>query len=229
VTLAADHTLLAAWAAGQAAGRVRRPVALLAHSLDADAEQIARWPLGRRDAALLDLLTETFGGVIEATAACHGCGEDMEVAFAVDAVRTVAGASEPTVTGTHTVRALTTDDVAAAVAGGGDADSVMRRLAARCAGLSEPLDDAGVAAVDAALDGLDPQADVRLGVTCPACDRQDELAFDVADFLWRLLAARVREVIGQVGALAQAYGWSESEVLALPRERRDLYLELVGA
>jgi hypothetical protein len=230
MSLGPAERLLSAWAAGRASARACRPLALLEQALGVDREELAGWPLGRRDRALLDLLAETFGDAVEATVACSACGEAMEVSFSVDAVRAPIAGADPVAAGEGIdVRAPTTADVAGALAASGDADSFVRTLAALCAGETGPLEDSELTAVAGALEGLDPQADLRLEVDCPACAEQGEVGFDVADYMWRLVEARVRELIADVDALAHAYGWSEADVLALPPERRELYLELVGA
>jgi uncharacterized protein (UPF0212 family) len=230
VTFGSDQELLSTWAAGSATGRVRRPLALLEHALGTDAAALGQWPLGRRDAALIDVLIDAFGGAVEATADCAACGEEMEVAFAAGAIRAEYASGEPVDAGEGlVVRALTTDDVAEAVRAGRDESAVARVLAARCAGVDGQVDEAALDAIGAALEGLDPQADVRIAIACPDCGHEGEAGFDVAAYVWRLVEARARELIAEVDALARAYGWREADVLALPRERRELYLEMVGA
>jgi hypothetical protein len=230
VTFGSDQELLSTWAVGSASGRVRRPLALLEHAVGVDAAALGQWPLGRRDAALIDVLIDAFGGDVEATADCAACGEEMEVAFAAGAIRTEYAGDDSVDAGDGlVVRALTTDDVAAAAGAGRDEGAVARVLAAHCAGVDGPVGDDALEAIGAALERLDPQADVRIAVACPACGHDGEAGFDVAAYVWRLVEARARELIAEVDALARAYGWREADVLALPRERRELYLEMVGA
>ena len=75
----------------------------------------------------------------------------------------------------------------------------------------------------------DPQASVRLALTCPACAHGSERPFDVVAYLWIEVDAWARRTLAEVHALAAAYGWSEREILALSARRRQLYLELVRA
>ena len=86
-----------------------------------------------------------------------------------------------------------------------------------------------LSALSAALMELDPQADVRLAMCCPACEHRWSALFDVADFLWRAVDDRARTLLAVVAALAAAFGWREAEILALPEARRLAYLELAGA
>ena len=79
------------------------------------------------------------------------------------------------------------------------------------------------------LAAADPQAELRLQLRCPECGAERPAEVDPAAFVWRELDDRARSTLAEVASLAAAYGWSESEVLALSRERRRAYLELAGA
>lgn len=79
------------------------------------------------------------------------------------------------------------------------------------------------------LAAADPMAETRVALACPACDREWSDSLDVASFIWAELEARARRLLWEVHSLASAYGWSESETLALSAARRAVYLEMVGA
>ena len=72
----------------------------------------------------------------------------------------------------------------------------------------------------------DPLSEVLVGVACPACGTEFVVDLDVAGFVWAELRGRARELLRDVHVLARAYGWTESEVLALGERRRAAYLEL---
>src|SRR5438128_1890760 len=61
-------------------------------------EAIARLPIGRRDAQLLELRRGTFGDEIVGTTTCPQCDERLEAAVAADSLRTTA-AGESTESG----------------------------------------------------------------------------------------------------------------------------------
>ena len=71
-------------------------------------------------------------------------------------------------------------------------------------------------------------ADMTVDVGCPACHHEWETWIDVPGFLWTEVAASARRVAGEVAGLAVAYGWRESDVLALSPWRRQLYLDLAA-
>jgi hypothetical protein len=113
-----------------------------------------------------------------------------------------------------------------AAAACGDPEAGRLVLAARCID-GEAADDV-VAAVAARMADVAGPADVAVAVTCPACEHAWEEALDVPDFVWHELAATARRLLGEIDALARAYGWSEDAVLGLPPRRRHRYVELAG-
>ena len=139
-----------------------------------------------------------------------------------------------------TFRLPTTEDLLALVSeasGDGAAPTPERQLLARCVQAAQrdgapvaaaDLPDRLVAAVAAQMEAADPQANVTLALTCPACEHGWEQLFDVAEFLAAEVDAWARRTIGEVHALASSYGWSEREVLSLSAQRRRLYLERVS-
>jgi hypothetical protein len=83
--------------------------------------------------------------------------------------------------------------------------------------------------IGAALAAADPMGETRVALVCPACDHAWDDSIDVASFIWTELEARARRLLWEVHSLASAYGWSESETLALSAARRAMYLEMVRA
>jgi hypothetical protein len=74
----------------------------------------------------------------------------------------------------------------------------------------------------------DPQADVQLALTCPACGHQWEATFDIASFFWSEIDSWAHRILREVHTLASAYGWREADILAMSPQRRQLYLEMVS-
>src|SRR6266511_5486771 len=72
------------WETGDGLAPVERSLALAAAAEPpSNMDELARLPLGRRDARLLSLRKALSGSVLEATAPCPACGEQAE--FAADA------------------------------------------------------------------------------------------------------------------------------------------------
>ena len=51
--------------------------------------------------------------------------------------------------------------------------------------------------------------------------------FDIVSFFWAEIDAWARRVLREVNVLARAYGWRESDILALSPVRRQIYLSMV--
>ena len=133
--------------------------------------------------------------------------------------------------GAHAFRLPTSRDLAHVVALN-RAESATADLLDRCrTGGPEHAEwtDDLLEAVEESLASADPLAETRLALSCPSCQREWEDALDVGRFLWAEVESRARRVLWEVHTLASAYGWSESESLALSDARRAMYLEIVHA
>ena len=133
--------------------------------------------------------------------------------------------------GAHAFRLPTSRDLAHIVAMDA-AESAATGLLDRCrTGGPENPEWTGdlLEAVQESLASADPLAETRLALSCPSCLREWDDALDVGRFLWAEVESRARRVLWEVHALASAYGWSESETLALSDARRAMYLEIVHA
>jgi hypothetical protein len=243
-----DTHLLDAWEAGRARAPVDRVALLYDASRAADAGvrteavDADSATLGMVDAGLLDCREATFGSRVEALAICPACDESLEFGFELDAIRTGVGrpddlfeVTSPDGRSKVTGRLPTLADLSAASAGQ-DVEAAGRILGRRCVLAAthdeapadvDTLPDEVIAALGAAIADRDRQADTRLALTCPACGHGWETRFDIAAFLWQEIDARARRLLVDVHTLATAYGWTETEILGLPPERRRAYLELV--
>jgi hypothetical protein len=89
------------------------------------------------------------------------------------------------------------------------------------------LPDHILKALSRRMDELDPQADIRMQLTCPRCAHQWETLFDIASILWHEINHWAERMLLTVHRLAKAYGWSEQDILSMSPIRRQFYLELV--
>ncbi len=245
--------LLAAWEhAGQAPPPARAAVLVHRAGLTGSLDEALDLDVGTCAVLALQVYRETFGEVADAVVECPGCGERMEAALPTDGWS--GGPGIPGGPGQHerertvgawVVRAPTARDLVliaerdglaaardellrrcvrpAAVRGGeasgGDgAGAVGRRVAGP--------DDAELAAIEAVAEELAGAAVLVSIVTCPECGTAVDVSFDAGAMLWDRVAAAAPELLADVASLARAYGWNETEVLALPPVRRRAYLAL---
>jgi hypothetical protein len=80
--------------------------------------------------------------------------------------------------------------------------------------------------LSARMESLDAAATLAFDVRCPACGHCWQAAFDPGATLWTLLQTQAEQLLLDVDALAQRYGWREHEILALAPLRRQAYLQL---
>lgn len=229
-------TLLRLWEEGEPLDALARAVALA--SVDGDVTDL---PLGARDARLLGLVEAVAGPLLESVATCPRCGEQVSVIIGVRELLGLAraDAGEETVgmqcSGYElTVRCLDSRDLADAAATG-DVDDAERLLLERCvvhatgpagavtaAALPREVQEVVADAVAAA----DPLAEVLVDLRCPSCEEPFTAEVDVAAHAWAAVRRHARALLAEVDALARAYGWTESEVLALSEPRRRAYLRM---
>jgi uncharacterized protein (UPF0212 family) len=229
--------LLDAWERGLGEPPVRRALALLAPACpETPPEELARESVGRRDGRLLTLREWTFGPRLVSLAACPACGERLETAFDVADIRVEVPerTEEPlslSVAG-HDLRFRLPNslDLAALVPG----QDARRLLLGRCLLAApgaevdvEKLPEAVLQGVADRMAAADPQGDVQLALQCPACGHAWPAAFDIVSFFWAEVDAWARVLLHEIHTLASAYGWRETDILALTPWRRRSYLELI--
>jgi hypothetical protein len=226
---------------GEGYGPSTRALLLLgAASPDASWDELAELPLGERDRRLLRLRAATLGPRLEAQARCPACKETAEVDL--DTAELLAtGEAVPELELRRDdlrvrVRPVMSRDLLAAEVCDG-VEEVRRRIAERCLLAAwrseEPVDPADLAPweldlVAEALAAADSGAELLLDLSCPSCGQGWQELLDVAAFFWAELERRSSRVVLEIHLLARAYGWRESDVLAVSPRRRRQYLELLG-
>jgi hypothetical protein len=195
---------------------------------------------GDRQYLLLRLAAELSGRQRWLSATCRSCGVPLDLDLDLAEVPvSEAGVDYPRCrvdVGSHTLelRAPVSSDVA----GLRDTDEVAaaRALLLHCvleidghpptAAELDGLPIEVVERIDAALDELCPAVATRLTTCCPGCDAALELEFDPVEMLTEPGDA-LALLFEEVHVLASRYHWSEKQILALPRERRRLYLRFI--
>lgn len=81
-----------------------------------------------------------------------------------------------------------------------------------------------LAPLAAALAEHDPLGALQAEAACPECQRTHSADIDLETLLLADFAARQRQLLAEVAALAHAFHWTEAQILALPAWRRAHYL-----
>jgi hypothetical protein len=234
--------LLEVWERGLAQPPVQRAITLLALACpETPFESLAKFSIGQRNIRLLALREQMFGPQLYSLAKCGGCNEQLELTFSTADIL-AAGASEPSQTyavrhGDYEVQfRLPNSEDLAAVVHSEDNTATRQLLFERCI-LAAHHDGENIAAcqlpaeveqeVMERMAQADPQADVQFALVCPQCGHQTQAHFDILSFFWSEIHAWAYRLLHQVHILASAYGWRESEILAMSPWRRQFYLQMV--
>lgn len=228
----------------QSLSAMLRPCALL-DGIPGGAEGMAQTlPVGQRDAQLLELQEALFGPTLDALAQCPHCGEQLELNLRVSDLLVP---DMPDMAQAETVVYIDHDgyrlrsrlpdsrDLAAAAQAADEheaRDALVQRCLIEATYEGQPvapheLPDTLLRQLSDAMSAADPQANTELVLECPACAHRWNEPFDVGSYLLDALEQWAERCLDQVHTLAQAYGWTEAQILALSPSRRARYIERV--
>ena len=210
---------------GRTRHRVDWALDVLAASLPwADWETLCALPLGRRDGLLLALRGKCFGRTLALFADCPSCGERLEFSMDVADLIVADPFAPLPATGTALGSLAVADGLAEALsARSADED----RCEVLSAALRARVPPGVPAAQGAALLENDPMVILSFPMICPACRHGWSPLLDVVGTLWSDVAAECQRALADVHSLAQAYGWTEDQILALSPDRRQAYIDLI--
>jgi hypothetical protein len=225
------------------AGRRALPIErslLLLRAVCPHAQAVEGWPLGSVNARLLELRAAMFEPHWQCIADCPACGSPTDVNLDLDsmtrAVGDASGEEARRAEGTGwsiTYRLPTIGDVLRVIKSRDTARAQLQQavvLAVIRDGehvTSDSLTEQMHVALDRAIEDADPLAAIDVCIECPCCALHWKESLNVIDLLWTEWVAASRRLVGEVARLASAFGWSESEILAMTASRRQQYLELI--
>lgn len=241
--------ILYVWEAGQQKHAVDRALLLLAVALPAfSPAALSSLTIGQRNSQLLLLRQKTLGTAATCFVQCPRCNEKLE--FTLDLQAMLPAAMEEPVErdeladGIHILnvdaftlsfRVPTSADLAS-IARAVDMREGSRLLIEQCVvGATRDEQDVSVdnlpenvlQALSEAVIERDPLAEMEFALHCPACQQHWTTLFDIVSFFWTELDALAKRLLREVHTIASAYGWRESDILALSAARRQFYLELI--
>ena len=212
---------------------------------DRDWQSLSQIPLGQRNSLLLQLREQTFGNEMSSMAECPACQEKLEFTLSARQLRQVGGSELNQTSPDHSLtidrwqcwfRPVTSEDLLFLEAPSVHPQDVTSELVKRCLTdlqydghemTEEDLPKELLPRLSQTMLQHDPLAETVLNLSCPSCQHQWEIIFDIAAFLWTEIAARSRRLLWEVHHLASAYGWREADILAMSAQRRWWYLEMV--
>ena len=230
--------LLAVWEQGAAQRPINRALRVLSLAYPEDSfAQLAAMSIGQRDAGLLAVHESLFGPSLPCYTECPACSTPLQ--FALDVRDFPAPVNNDAAWQIDSgdlrlrFRAPNSCDLTDA-AKTPDAASARELLLERCVleaernGCAVATSDLPAAAIEEMselLSKTETHADMSLTPECVACGQHWELTLDIASFLWTEINSLAKRHLSEVHALAWAYGWRESDILAMSPVRRQFYLD----
>lgn len=235
-------TLLETWERGLGEGPLARAAALLLPDEPNNAWSCA---LGRANESLLDLSRRVLGlSSVHCVVDCPSCGGQLETSIALGELREwlSAESAPPPV---HRIiadgyvvstRNATLADLREA-SNASDLAAGRRILLGRCILSAErgggelPPDSLPAEVLEAVsreMGERDRAADLQIGLRCADCGYEFSRGLDLAAHAWQALEVAAKRILGQIMTLARAFGWTESQVLALSPTRRAAYLRMLA-
>ncbi len=77
--------------------------------------------------------------------------------------------------------------------------------------------------IESAIEQVAPEVGTRVQAACPECNRENIVDVDP----YMCLGQGRTQLFSEIHTLASAYHWSETEILSLPKNRRQRYLKLI--
>lgn len=223
--------LLALWEPSSAAPAHQRLEPLVAALFAGEA--VERDTLGGRNRRLLALHADLNDAPIEARLRCGRCGTDN--AFAVPAAEILAcpvpdPAARAIVRSGNRRLAFRLPRMEDLKAAAGDPDDALALIVARCRiGGTGSVPAAVVARLAARFEALDPAARILVDLACAECAAPLRASVDLAEFVAADIDRLIDRLQREIHVIARAYGWTESEILAVPAGRRRRYVAMIVA
>lgn len=235
--------LLNVWEEGLDQPSIERGLIILSAAYsEIPIDMLAKISIGERDALLLKLREQIFGPKLVGLESCPSCGESLELIFCVADILVL---QEPQPSDDLS---LEVEDYKVqfrlpncidliSVADQKELTMKRKKLINRCLLMSnyrgkeissdllpaEILDE-----IVKRMAKADPQADVQITLSCPACKHEWQETFDIVSFFWNEINAWAYRIIEDVHVLAYSYGWSEREILEMSPRKRQAYMDLIG-
>jgi hypothetical protein len=241
--------LIEVWERGTQRTLPERALAFLGASLPGRKRgDLAALTVGERDAGLLALRDRSLGPDLRGRTECPECNSRLEFTLPIRDIY-VADGSAPPAEGRFEqdgwslrYRLPTAGDLTAATAASRRDVAVVRAELLRrtileashdgapipAPELLERLPEKIIAALGERMTAEDPQAEVELRLSCARCGHGWIAYLDICNFFWTETATMSERLLGEVHALARAYGWNQSEILAMSPARRQAYIERIS-
>lgn len=225
----------------------RAAAALLSRLIEPAALDVGALSASDRDALLAALHRRLWGDRILASLDCAACGAPYDLDFALSALQRQLAQGMPAfhceaprqlaLADGHRIKlpSVAEEDAAAGSAPADARQQLLARVTGQCEVVeveqAEQVEQAAqvVAQVVAQLEALAPLLDVDLDTRCAECGHAQLARFDVQSHLLQRLLDERELLLADLHTLAGRYGWSSTEILALPRSLRQSLVQRLSS
>lgn len=202
-----------------------------------DLEHVRSLTVLDRDILLVALRRRFFGDRLVSTVRCPGenCGKLVDIDFKLgDLPLPERPGSGPNygceISGQQVTFRLPngSDQEAVAVTAQINPAQASRLILQRCVDHFDDLSSSQVEQLGIKMARLDPQLDTEFDAHCPECGKDFTIQFDIQDFLLREISAAGDQLYRQVHTLAWYYHWGEAEIMAMPMQKRRMYIKMLS-
>lgn len=210
-------------------------------------ETVRRLSVGDREALLLHLRRLALGERVSCLLSCPRCAKKMDLDLQIDELLLPAYAEAKA---SHRAAIREGDEIyyvtfrlpngedqeAVAALAADSVESAAAVLLQRCiqeittasGGRSLETPSVVLRELPGKMAELDPQAEVLLDLTCPECQVQFVVPFDITDYVCREINENEYDFYRQVHSLSYHYHWNEDAILGMNRRKRQIYLTLLA-
>ena len=82
--------------------------------------------------------------------------------------------------------------------------------------------------IEKKMEDIGPKVELDMETSCPECDREFAVPFDLQDFIFGELRTDLDLLYREIHYLAYHYHWGEREIMEMPREKRRRYIEVLA-
>jgi len=238
------HELLSIWENCLPYPVLERSLYLLSVLYDTDMDTVAKMSIGERDTRLLQFREWIFGPRLINVSQCPYCSTPIEWETNINDIRLQEVTAEVSV---KTLK-LETDgfnidfrlpnssDIMMAISNPGLAADPVKIVSGCILSVlhhgkeykPQALPPAVIDKLEQRMNEEDPQAEIKMVLNCPECEKQWEASFDILNYLWLEIDNWAKRLLKEVAALAKAFSWSEKDILSLSYQRRRMYLEIIS-
>jgi hypothetical protein len=241
VRLPSSSELVNLWESGRNMPPPEKAVLLL-QSAFPDSDDYYTFNTGKRNELILRFRERLFGSHFNCIDTCSQCMNMIEFEFTVsDLLKQIPENGQRTmnlVTGTYNIEARLPDtrDIISVLTIDNPAEAdraLLNRCILSAARDGNPLEVRDIpppviVEIEKAMEEADPLSNIAFSLTCDVCSNSWNAVFDIVCFIWEEISQMVKGLLKEVHILAEAYGWSEDQILRLSPFRRQFYIECIG-